>query len=157
MLAHYIRSQLILAALTMVVFTVVLAVIHLPYAVVLGVIGGVLEFIPVVGPLIAAAAIFSVAIFTGYSHLWIVAIFLAVWRLIQDYITAPRLMGKSVELPPLAALFAVLAGAEIAGVIGVYLSIPVAATLRIFWRRWRVYSEIAAPVDTGAPARRFTG
>ena len=157
MLAHYIRSQLILAALTMVVFTVVLVIIRLPYAVVLGVTGGVLEFIPVVGPLIAAAAIFSVAIFTGYSHLWIVAIFLAVWRLIQDYITAPRLMGRSVELPPLAALFAVLAGAEIAGVIGVYLSIPVAATLRIFWRRWRVYSEIAAPVDTGTPARRFTG
>lgn len=155
MLAHYIRSQLMLAALTMVVFTTVLAIIRLPYAVVLGVTGGVLEFIPVVGPLLAAAVIFSVAIFTGYSHPFIVVIFLLVWRLVQDYVTAPRLMGRSVELHPLAALFAVLAGAEIGGVIGIYLSIPVAATLRIFWRRWRVYSEMAA-VETEVPARRFS-
>jgi len=50
-------------------------------------------------------------------------------------------MGASVELHPLAALFGVLAGAEIAGVLGVYLSIPVMASLRIVWRRWRIYAE----------------
>jgi predicted PurR-regulated permease PerM len=158
MLARYIRAQLILAALTMVVFTVVLTVMRLPYSVVLGVTGGVLEFIPVVGPLVAAATIFAVAIFTAYPHPFVVLIFLGAWRLIQDYVTAPRLMGRSVELHPLAALFAILSGAEIAGVIGVYLSIPVAATLRIFWRRWRTYSAISATtVDTEPPARRLTG
>jgi predicted PurR-regulated permease PerM len=50
-------------------------------------------------------------------------------------------MGGSVQLHPLAALFGVLAGGEIAGVLGVYLSIPVMASLRIVWRRWRIYAE----------------
>jgi predicted PurR-regulated permease PerM len=70
-----------------------------------------------------------------------VLLFLGVWRLIQDYAVSPRIMGKSMELHPLAAIFGVLAGAEIAGVLGVYLSIPVMASLRIVWRRWRLYAE----------------
>ena len=45
------------------------------------------------------------------------------------------------ELHPLAAIFGVLAGGEIAGVLGIYLSIPVMASLRIVWRRWRLYAE----------------
>ena len=158
MLARYIRAQLILAGLTMVVFTSVLTAMRLPYSIVLGVIGGVLEFIPVVGPLVAAAAIFSVAIFSGYGHPIVILVFLGVWRLLQDYVTSPRIMGTSVELHPLAALFAILAGAEVAGVIGVYLSIPVAATLRIFWCRWRTYSSVPTTnPDTEVPPRRLTG
>jgi predicted PurR-regulated permease PerM len=50
-------------------------------------------------------------------------------------------MGKSMELHPLGAIFGVLAGGEIAGVLGIYLSIPVMASLRIVWRRWRLYAE----------------
>jgi predicted PurR-regulated permease PerM len=60
---------------------------------------------------------------------------------VQDYVNAPRIMGQRVELHPLAALFAVLVGGEIAGVIGVYLSIPIMATLRILWKRYQRYEE----------------
>lgn len=144
MLAHYIRAQLILAALTMVVLTVLLTLIRLPYGTVLGVIAGVLEFIPLAGPLAAAVTILGVAFLTSYHHILLVAILLGAWRIAQDYVTAPRIMGKSLELHPLATLFAILSGGEVAGVIGVYLSIPIAATLRIFWRRWRAYSEAAS-------------
>ena len=82
-----------------------------------------------------------VAVLTGYSHWAAVLLFLIVWRLIQDYVISPRIMGVSVELHPLAALFGILAGGEIAGILGVYLSIPVMASLRIVWRRWRIYAE----------------
>jgi predicted PurR-regulated permease PerM len=99
-----------------------------------------LEFIPVVGPLTAAALIIVVSILTG-SHWLAVIIFLGVWRLIQDYVVSPRVLGKSTELHPLAAIFGVLAGGEIAGILGIYLSIPVMASLRIVWRRWRLYAE----------------
>jgi predicted PurR-regulated permease PerM len=68
-------------------------------------------------------------------------VFLGAWRLIQDYVITPRIMGKSMELHPLAAIFGVMAGGEIAGVLGVYLSIPVMASLRIVWRRGRIYVE----------------
>jgi predicted PurR-regulated permease PerM len=100
-----------------------------------------MEFVPVVGPLVASVLILGVTLLMGYPHWIALLIFLAVWRLIQDYLISPRIMGKSMELHPLAAIFGVLAGGEIAGVLGIYLSIPVMASLRIVWRRWRLYAE----------------
>ena len=140
MLAHFIRAQLTLAALTMVVYTAFFEVMRVPNPVALGVIGGSLEFIPVVGPLVAALAIMTVALVLSYSHWLVLLIFLGIWRLIQDYVSSPRIMGDSMELHPLAAIFGVMAGGEVAGILGVYLSIPVMAALRIVFRRWRVYT-----------------
>jgi predicted PurR-regulated permease PerM len=141
MLAHFIRAQLILAALTGVVFSIVLTVMRVPYGYVMGVIAGFLEFIPVVGPMVAALLIIGVAIGTAYKHIIVLVVILAIWRGLQDYVNSPRIMGSQVELHPLAALFGILSGAEVAGVVGVYLSIPIMATLRIFWRKWRAYSN----------------
>jgi predicted PurR-regulated permease PerM len=107
----------------------------------LGTAGGILEFIPVVGPLVAATLILGVALLTSFPNWVYVLLFLIVWRVVQDYVVSPRVMGKNMELHPLAAIFGVLAGGEIAGVLGVYLSIPVMASLRIVWRRWRMYAE----------------
>ena len=137
MLAEYIRAQLTLAGLSLLVYTIVLLLLRVPYAIILGVLGGAMEFIPVVGPFVAALVIFGVAFLSGYHHWLVILIFLATWRLVQDYVNSPRIMGGKLELHPLAALFAILAGGEIAGVIGVYLSIPIMAALHIFWRRWQ--------------------
>lgn len=94
-----------------------------------------------IGPLVAALVIVSVSLLVGFPHwLWLI-IFLGVWRLIQDYVTSPRIMGQSVELHPLAAIFGVMAGGEVAGILGIFLSIPVMASLRIVFRRWRLYAE----------------
>jgi predicted PurR-regulated permease PerM len=141
MLAHFIRAQLILVVLSWVAYSSFLALMKVQYALMLGTAGGILEFIPLIGPFVAAVLIIGVALLTGYSHWVIIGIFLLAWRMVQDYVVSPRIMGKSVELHPLAAIFGVLAGAEIAGVLGVYLSIPVMASLRIVWRRWRMYAE----------------
>jgi predicted PurR-regulated permease PerM len=141
MLAHFIRAQLTLAALTLVVYSIFLAAMRVPYPLVLGTMGGVLEFVPVVGPLVAALAIITVALLMGYQHWLVLIIFLGAWRLIQDYVSSPRIMGESMELHPLAAIFGVMAGGEVAGILGVYLSIPVMASLRIVFRRWRLYAE----------------
>jgi predicted PurR-regulated permease PerM len=141
MLAQFIRAQLTLAALSLLAYTSVLGAMRVPYALMLGTAGGAMEFVPVVGPLVAGFAITIVAILTGYSHWFLLVLFLLVWRMVQDYVISPRVMGASVELHPLAALFGILAGGEIAGVLGVYLSIPVMASLRIVWRRWRIFAE----------------
>lgn len=141
MLAHFIRAQLTLALFSFVVYLAFMAALRVPYALMLATAGGFLEFIPIVGPLVAAAVILLVALLTSYPHWLILLIFLAGWRLVQDYVITPRIMGSSLELHPLAALFGILAGGEIAGVLGVYLSIPVMASLRIVWRRWRLYAE----------------
>ena len=141
MLAQFIRSQLTLAALSLMVYASFLGMMGVNYALVLGTAGGVMEFIPVVGPLVAALLILSVAVLMNYPHWVVLLVFLGAWRLIQDYVITPRIMGKSMELHPLAAIFGVMAGGEIAGGLGVYLSIPVMASLRIVWRRGRIYVE----------------
>jgi len=141
MLAHFIRAQLTLALLSLVVYLMFLGLMRVPYALVLATAGGFMEFIPVVGPLVAALVIVGVPVLMSYPHWAVLLIFLAAWRLAQDYLISPRIMGKSMELHPLAAIFGVLAGGEIAGVLGIYLSIPVMASLRIVWRRWRLYAE----------------
>ena len=141
MLAHFIRAQLTLAALSLIVYSGVLWIMGVQYFLVLGTIGGLLEFIPVVGPLAAGLIIISVALLTSYQHWIALLVFLLVWRGIQDYVSSPRIMGDSMELHPLAAIFGVMAGGEVAGILGIYLSIPVMATLRILFRRWRLYAE----------------
>lgn len=141
MLAQFIRAQLILAAFSFLAYITMMGPLRVPYAMALSTAGGAMEFIPVVGPLLAGLVIVSIALLSGYKHWLIMLGLLVAWRLIQDYIISPRVMGKSMELHPLAAIFGVLAGAEIAGVLGVYLSIPVMASLRIVWRRWRLYAE----------------
>ena len=141
MLAQFIRAQLTLAALSALTYTSILGLMRVPYALMLGTAGGALEFIPLAGPLIAGVSMMIVAVLSGYQHYALLLMFLVIWRLVQDYVISPRIMGSSVELHPLAALFGILAGGEIAGILGVYLSIPVMASLRIVWRRWRIYAE----------------
>jgi predicted PurR-regulated permease PerM len=119
------------------------------YGVVLAAVGGALEFIPVVGPLVTAVMIVFIAAVTGYKHMLLLLLFLGAWRVVQDYVNAPRIMGRQTELHPLAALFGVLAGAEVGGVVGVYLSIPIMATLRIVWRHWQTYVD--GPVAMASP------
>ncbi len=137
MIGSYIQAQIILAGLTLVAYTLVLSILGAPYAFILGPLAGFLEFIPVVGPAVAAVSVLAISTLAGYSHvLWLV-LFLALWRLTQDYVTAPRIMGRTLEINPLLQIFSVLAGGEIAGVVGALIAVPVAATIRIFARRLR--------------------
>ena len=145
MLGSYIRAQLILAGLTAVVVTPVIALMHVPFSFILGPLAGAFEFIPVVGPAVACALIFGIALVSGYNHLLWLFLFLGTWRIIQDYVNAPRVMGKSLEISPLFEIFAVLAGGEMGGVVGALISVPVFAMLRILWVRLRV--------DEPTPAR----
>ncbi len=135
MLGSYIRAQIVLSALTAIVLTIVLALMRVPYAFIFGPLAGLCEFVPVVGPAIASAVIWGFAILAGYPHVFWLFIFLGTWRIIQDYVSAPRIMGHSLEISPLAEIFAVLAGGEMGGVVGALVSVPVLALLRILWQR----------------------
>ena len=135
MLGSYIRAQILLAACTLAAYTIVLSMMRVPYAFILGPLAGLLEFIPVVGPAVAAVSVVLTATLAGYSHAGWLILFLGAWRLIQDYVNAPRIMGESLEIDPLVQIFAVLAGGEIGGIVGALISVPVVAVLRIIWRR----------------------
>jgi predicted PurR-regulated permease PerM len=134
---EYVRALVLLCALTFVVWTVLFLIARVPYAVVLAAIGGTLEFLPLVGPVAAGITVVSVALFSGFEHPWLLALFIVIWRLVQDYVSSPLIMGRGVELHPALVIFGVLAGGELAGVAGMFLSVPAIAGLRVVWRRLR--------------------
>ena len=137
LMLQYMRALLLLCLCTLVVYSVVLSIMGVPYALLLASIAFPLEFVPLVGPLSAAALVLAVSFFSGYSNMLAVFIFLMVYRMFQDYILSPHLMSKGVELPPLLVIFGVIAGGEIGGVAGIFLSIPLLALLRLMQHRLR--------------------
>jgi len=137
LLVEYVRAMTLLSLATFAAFAIVLSLMGVPYSVLLSVLAGAVEFIPAAGPLVAGLAIVLVAAFAGYPHILWIVVFLILYRLFLDYVLQPYLMGQGVELPPLAIIFGVLAGEEIGGVLGMFLSVPVLAVLRILYVRYR--------------------
>jgi predicted PurR-regulated permease PerM len=136
MLGQYVRAQLLLSFFAFVAYGTFLLIVRLPYALAVAAIGGVLEFLPFVGPLLTLAIFVSIALLTGYRHWLALIAFWLAWRGVQDYVTMPHVMGKELDLHPLLAIFAILVGGEVAGVLGIFLSIPTVAAARILWMNW---------------------
>ncbi|HEV2883625.1 MAG TPA: AI-2E family transporter [Pyrinomonadaceae bacterium] len=136
-LAAYIRAQLTACVFIGVVCAVGFTLLGLPSPLVLGVLAGVFEFVPLVGPLVIAviAAVLAV-LHSGTFSAFMVLLFLAVLRIVQDYVVYPRLIGHGIHLHPLAVIIAILAGAELAGVAGIFLAIPVVAIMTVSYKHW---------------------
>jgi predicted PurR-regulated permease PerM len=143
LLAHYMRALLILSMAAFTAYSIFFSIVGVPYAILLGALGGMLEFIPMVGPLSAAVIIIVMAL-VAKAPILTVLIFLAVYRLLQDYVISPHLMGQGVQVHPLLVLFGVFAGAELAGVPGTFLSVPVLALVRVLYLRVR-RARLSAP------------
>ncbi|HEY6220965.1 MAG TPA: AI-2E family transporter, partial [Candidatus Eisenbacteria bacterium] len=136
-LAAYVRAQLIACLIIGVACTVGFTLIGVPYAVVLGILAGLLEFIPLAGPLAIGALAVVFAGFHSGGQAGATLLFLVVLRIVEDYVIYPRIIGKGIHLHPLAVILAILCGAELGGVPGIFLSIPVVAVLSVAYRHWR--------------------
>jgi len=135
LLGLYMRAVFLLALATFLSHMLFLGVLGVPYSVLLAGICGLLEFVPVVGPLTGALIALGVAAFSGYPHIgWLVAFFIG-YRLFQDYVVAPWLYSSGIELHPILVLFGVLAGEQVAGITGMFFSVPLIAVMRILYRR----------------------
>ena len=136
-LAAYIRAQLTACLFIGIICAIGFTLLGLPSPLVLGLIAGVFEFVPLVGPLMIAvvAAILAVLHAGPFSALMVI-VFLVVLRIVQDYAVYPRLIGQGIHLHPLAVIIALLSGAELAGVAGIFLAIPVVAILTVSYRHW---------------------
>jgi predicted PurR-regulated permease PerM len=143
LLAQYIRALVLLAIAAFAFYAGFLTIASAPYAILLAGIAAALEFIPVVGPLTASVVILLVAAFTGYPHLLWIVTFLVIYRIFQDYVLSPYLMSSGVEVHPFLVLFGVLAGEQIAGVPGMFFSVPTIAALRVLYIRLRRQQRVA--------------
>lgn len=136
-LAAYIRAQLTACLLIGVISSLGFWLIGLPSPLVLGIMSGMLEFVPLVGPLtVAILAVLLALLHSGFGMALVVLLFLGVMRIVQDYVIYPRIIGVGIHLHPLAVILAILAGAEIAGVAGIFLAIPVIAIITVTYRNW---------------------
>ena len=135
MLQHYIRAKVILAVLSLIYCSAAMLFLRYPHALALGLMAGVLEFIPVAGWITALITIATVGMATHSHWIWMAAL-LGLWRIVMDYAIAPRVVGHELEMHPLLAIFTVMIGGAVGGIVGIYLSVPLVAALRVIWRRF---------------------
>jgi len=132
-LTSYIRALVLLAIASFCAWAVFLRLMGYPYELLLAGLAGILEFIPVFGPALALVIILIVSAVTGAGGLLWIVLFFGCYRVFQDYILNPYLMSTGVEIHPLLVLFAVLAGERLAGIPGMFFSIPVIAILKVVY------------------------
>ena len=128
-LGAVIRTKLLLVVMTASILSFAFWVVGLPYFLLVGVFAGIVEILPVIGPLIAGLT----AVAAGLTVSWQLGLAAAVvvygLRIVQDYVINPRLFGRAVHLPPLAVLLAVSAVALLLGPWWVPLAIPLTAVV----------------------------
>ena len=138
LLGRYVRGQLVLIVIMWVATTIALTAFGVPFSFLLGFMTGVLEIIPIIGPITAGAIASLVALGHpnpfGWSQILYVAaiaIMYTILRHAEDYFVIPLVIGRIVRLHPAVVIFALLGGGALFGLIGVLLAVPVAATLRL--------------------------
>jgi predicted PurR-regulated permease PerM len=152
-LAAYIRAQLTACLFIGVVCAIGFTLLGLPGGLVMGVIAGVFEFVPLVGPVtVALMAAILAMLHAGPFNAFLVLLFLGVLRIVQDYAIYPRLIGQGIHLHPLAVIFAILAGEKLGGVPGVFLAIPLVAILTVSYRHWLEHHGNEGLADLLEPA-----
>ena len=135
----FFRSQLVLCAVVGALVGVTMRIVGVRNALILGIIAGVLEIIPSIGPTIAAIPAVLIAYFQGSTYLslsngWFALLVIGLYVVIQQLennILVPRIIGRSLNLHPLVVIIGAIAGASLAGILGMFLALPTLASLRV--------------------------
>lgn len=143
-LAGFVRGQLLVSLVIGLIIAGGLALLGVRYALVVGLIAGAFEIIPYFGPIIGAVpAVFLALLNSPTTAAWTVVLFIGVNQL-ESAILSPKVVGDYVGLHPLTVILAILAGAEVSGVIGMLLAVPVTAVLKVvgeFSLQWIMGNE----------------
>lgn len=137
----YIRGQLLLCTLIGILVGGVTFLFHVPYALLLGILAFVLEFIPIIGTLISGAICVLLALTQGWLIAVGVLISFVVIHIIEGDVVGPRVVGQAIGLHPVISLAALIAGSELFGIWGALFASPIAGVLQVIiteiWKQWR--------------------
>lgn len=163
-LGNYIRGQILVCLTIGTSIAILLTILGVPYGILIGVFAGVVDIIPYVGVALGMIPAFLIALsYKGLLFGLLVLVMMEVVHWTEGHIIVPAIIGQSVGLPPLVVMIALGAGAELGGVMGMFLSMPLAAILRVMvlfyisrLERWEqkelpVRQELPPP-ETNAPA-----
>ncbi len=135
--AQYTLGTIIISGTSTVVTWIVLAILHVPYALGLGLVVGFFHFIPLIGATIGAIVVAFATLTVNFptdTIVWIA--FIIVWQRIEDYVIQPHVYRRAMNMNPLVTIVSLLVGAELLGILGVLLAIPAAAAIQIILRDW---------------------
>ncbi len=146
MMGRYVRGQVTLSFIMGTLITAGLALLGVPYAFLLGVIGAVAELIPVIGPVLSFIPALIFASTVSPLKALFVAIFYVLLHILESQVLVPRIMGKEIDLHPVTVIVAMMIGAQLWGFMGVLIALPFAAGAKIvlnvvFFRREKYHPE----------------
>ena len=148
-LAAYTRAQALSAVIVGVLCWIGFAALGFEHPGTLGLAAGLLEMVPLAGPIVVAV----VATALGPDRVVPTLAFLGLLRVVQDYLVYPRLMSRALHLPPLAVVVTLWAGAMLGGLVGIVLAVPLVGAVQVAHRHWREYRDIEQLVSAAAGAR----
>ena len=145
-LTRWVWAQVGLGAYFGLTFTLALAILHIPFALSIGMVGALLEFIPYLGGLVALVlAILSALTVSPTAVIWII-LFYTVVTLVEGHIVAPVLYGRAIGLRSVVVLVALFVGAKAAGVLGVFFAVPVTVIVTAVFQEGQ---KFMLPAETG--------
>ena len=139
-LGAYIRAQVLLIIIMTIASFLVLSILRIKYALILSLATGILEVIPIAGPIVATIIAVTIALFqagtpfgisNGSLAIIVIAAYFAL-RQLEDYFVIPNVVSKFVKVHPVVAIFALMVGGSLGGVLGLFLAIPTAAIILVF-------------------------
>jgi predicted PurR-regulated permease PerM len=154
-LSAYVRGQLLLCLFVGVLATIAMFIIGVPFAPVLGLIAGIFEVLPNIGPYLGAVPAILVALATNpVSAIWVAVAFFAI-QLIENLVLVPRISGKSVKLHPALVMMVLVIGGQLAGFWGMLIAVPVTAVIRdvFLYLYLRLLDEPLTPQEAVARLR----
>ncbi len=127
----FLRGQLIVSCIVGILVASGLSLLGVKYAIIVGIFAGLADIIPYFGPLISAVPAVALALTVSpWTALWVVILLIAIQQF-EGSVLSPKIVGDRVGLHPLTVIFAVLAGGELMGILGMLMAVPVAATVKV--------------------------
>lgn len=135
-LGAWLRGQIILAITIGVLVYIGLTLMHIPYALTLAILAGVLEIIPIIGPIISAVPAILIAFTISPSTALMVTIFYIIVQELENKLLVPKVMQYAVGLNPITIIIIILIGAKLMGILGMLLAVPVTSVVYVILDEW---------------------
>jgi predicted PurR-regulated permease PerM len=148
MVGRYVTGNLLISLIAGTATTIMLLALGVPFALALGLLVAILDLIPLAGATLGAIVVTLVAFTDSTTTAIVVLVYFVVYQQLENHLLQPLIYGRTVRLSPLAILFSVLVGAEVAGVIGALAAIPVGGTVQILLDHWHASRH---PPETPIP------
>lgn len=136
-LGGWIRGQLLLCLIIGLMYLIAFESLRLPYALLLAFLGGILEFVPFIGPILAAIPAVFLAFTVSPTIALLTVLVQVVIQQLENHIIVPKIMQRTLGLNPIVSILAFLVGANLFGVVGAIIAIPVVIATSVLVGEWR--------------------